>query len=209
MRYKLFSCLGVCLILTISSLSVLHEKMSKADVENLIPLPLVKQSTEYTCGAAAVLSILKYFGDETLEAELVKQLGTNSNYGTDYRQMVQFFQSKGFQITAHAGMSMSELQEHISQGKPVLCLIQAWESGIQDYSDYWGIGHYVVAIGYDAERIYLMDPWMLGNYAYIPKKEFISRWHQLTYDNIHLNQWGMALSKGKSNYDPEAILYAP
>ncbi len=31
----------------------------------------------------------------------------------------------------------------------------------------WGDGHYAVAVGYDQQNIYLMDPSILGNYGYI------------------------------------------
>lgn len=42
-------------------------------------------------------------------------------------------------------------------------------------------GHYVVVIGYDGGYLYFEDPWILGSIAYIPKGEFLERWH----DYVH------------------------
>lgn len=170
---------------------------SVSSPQTFLQLPLVRQSTDYTCGAAAALSILGYFGENNLESEIAKELGTKPSIGTHHQKMISFFKSKNFQVEAHSEMSIEELKAFIKQGKPVLCLIQAWEDDVTDYSNYWGIGHYVVAIGYDNQNIYFMDPWVLGQYTYLPQDEFINRWHQLTSDNMHLIHWGMAVSKSK------------
>lgn len=183
--------------------------ISKSSIQKIISVPLTKQSNEYTCGAAAALSILMHFGDESLESEVAKELNTQPKIGTYYKKMVQFFQNKGYQIEPQENMSLETLKEHLMQEKPVLCLIQAWEDNVSDYANYWGIGHYVVAIGYDENRIYFMDPWVIGNYAYLPIDEFMNRWHQLTHENVRLHQWGMAISKGKAQFNPDDVVFIP
>jgi predicted double-glycine peptidase len=186
-----------------------QEVLNKASIGHFIPLPLTTQSTEYSCGAAAVQSICAYYGDKHIESELFKGLGTNPEYGTDHRQMLKFVQSKGFQAVAYEGMTIHQLRDFLSQGKPVICLIQAWEDNVTDYTDVWGDGHYAVAVGYDKERVYFLDPWMVGNYMYIPNQELIKRWHHLTYDKIRLVNWGMVVAKDSPVYVPDAVLYMP
>jgi hypothetical protein len=51
--------------------------------------------------------------------------------------------------------------------------IQAWVDNNDgkfpiDWKNLWDDGHYCVAVGYDEERIFFMDPSTLGHYTYIP-----------------------------------------
>lgn len=197
------------MVFSLTSPSFAYEVLHKSSSDTFISLPLTRQSTDYTCGAAAALSILGFYGDQMLEMDLANRLKTNADFGTERERLVEFFESNDYRVAAKEGMTVDELKGLLFEGKPVLCLIQAWEDDIKDYSNYWGIGHYVVAIGYDPEHIYFMDPWILGNYGYIPTKVFESRWHQFTSDKKRLMHWGMAVSKPQSGYHPEAILYIP
>lgn len=197
------------LYLSVCTSGFAHEIISKSAIEHFIPVPLAKQATDYTCGASTTQSIMAYYGDDSLESDLAKDLGTNPIYGTDHRPMISFFRSKGYQVNAYEGMTVAQLQGHLSKGDPVVCLIQAWEDNVADYTDFWGSGHYVIAIGYDQERIYFMDPWTLGNYTYIPVNEFIKRWHHVAFDYTRLFQWGMVVNKDTIAYQPDAVLYLP
>jgi len=95
-------------------------------------LPLVRQATGYTCGVAAMQSILRYYETE---------------------------------------------------------------------------GHWVVAIGYDENRMLFMDPSTLGNYTYIPNEEFLDRWHDTDSDNVtQLVHFGIVISKSAPDYNPDAIM---
>lgn len=202
--------LSLFIVFSVATPAFSQQVFNKNSIENLITLPLARQSNDYTCGAAVAISLLTYFGDSPLEIEAAKELGTNPDYGTDFRVMTHFFKTKGYQVLAQEDMSLKDVQDFISQGKPVVCLIQAWEDDVKDYTHYWGVGHYVTAVGYDDERIYFMDPWVMGNYAYIPKQEFNNRWHVITHDDIHLSHWGMVVNKeqqSNSSYDPNAVLY--
>jgi hypothetical protein len=50
--------------------------------KNFIPLPRTRQSTNWTCGVAALQSVLMYFGDEYREDRLVPVLKSNKDIGT-------------------------------------------------------------------------------------------------------------------------------
>lgn len=184
-----------------------QETVDKSKVKNLIHVPLVRQSTDYTCGAAAVQSVLAYYGDDIREDNLAKSLSSQSETGTDYQHIVDFAKSKGYDVAVYKEMTIEQLQKLISTGKPVICLIQAWSDKPENYSEDWDDGHYVVAAGYDDDRIYLMDPSTLGNYTYIPTQEFLKRWHDVDQRGVKLVHFGIVISKNRPVYNPESIKY--
>lgn len=175
---------------------------------NLIRLPLMRQATDYTCGVAALQSILAYYGEEYREEELSKKLKANPHDGTAYSEIASFSRKLGFNVEINKKMSIAELKAAIDKQLPVLCCMQAWGDGpgTNNYRDEWDDGHYVVAAGYDQENIYFMDPSTLGHYAYIPEKEFLERWHD-TDGKERLANFGMIISKGKSGYAPDLATY--
>ncbi len=167
---------------------------------NLIRIPMTRQATDYTCGVAALQSVLGYFGDEFREGALSKRLKCDPQEGTDYQQMVSFAKSKGYKVDVRKNMKIADLKKLIDQKKPTICLIQAWPERKVNYETDWQDGHYVVAIGYDSESIYFMDPSTLGNYTFIPTQEFLKRWHD-TDSKVKLFNFGMVIEKPKTNYD--------
>jgi predicted double-glycine peptidase len=169
---------------------------------NLIKIPQTRQATDYTCGVAALQSVLGFFGEEFREDELAKKLKANSQEGTAYANIARFAKKKGFRVDIHKGMTLEALKRLLDKRSPVICLIQAWSEHPIDYSKTWANGHYVVAIGYDDKNIFFMDPSTLGNYAYIPAAEFVKRWHD-TDGKEHLRHFGMVVAKEKPAYEPD------
>jgi predicted double-glycine peptidase len=168
----------------------------------LIPLPLVRQATEYTCGTAAVLSVLAYFGDSYFEAALAKQLATNSRTGTYYKRIIEFARAHGYDVTANSAMTIAALKQCIDEGAPVICLVQAWSGKTVDYGKDVTDGHYVVAVGYDSQDIYFMDPWSLGSYTYLPYADLEARWHDVQ-KGTRIEHLGIALKKDKAILDAQ------
>ncbi len=85
-------------------------------------------------------------------------------------------------------MTVQQLEEAINAGTPVIALTQAWtfssdaDYDVNEYEKAWYSGHYVVITGYDDDNIYLMDPYNMGHYAFVPRAEFMKRWHD--YDGL-------------------------
>lgn len=50
-----------------------HELAPKAP-SNLIKVPMLRQSTDFTCGVSALQSVFAYFGDDYREDQLAKEL---------------------------------------------------------------------------------------------------------------------------------------
>lgn len=176
--------------------------------ENLIAVPMTRQATNYSCGAAAMQSMFGFYGEDLNEDELVKLLKTNSEEGTDYNEIVRVAKEKGYEVKVYKDMSLAQLKKQLDKKNPVLCLIQAWAEKKVDYSTDWQDGHYVVAIGYDKSRIFFMDPSTLGNYTFIKNKDFLKRWHDKN-STESLNHFGLTIKKKKSSYKADAIKFMP
>jgi len=179
---------------------------------NLIRVPTCRQSTNWTCGVAALQSILQYFGDEWREDRLAAELKSSSEYGTEYHMIVKFAESQGYKASSHLDLGLDQLKKHIDSAHPVIIALQAWadadENNNYDWKNKWEDGHYVVVIGYDSQNIYVMDPSTLGNYAFVPIEEFLERWHDTDgKTNAVCNQLGLVIYKETAPvYDPIAVL---
>jgi len=171
---------------------------------NLIRVPLTRQATNFTCGAASVQSLLGYLGHDFGEAELSRKLKSNSQIGTAYRQIEQLAKAMGYSVSVHKDMSLADLKGQLDKRQPVICLLQAWNEHPVDYKEDWNDGHYALAVGYDEKNIFFMDPSTLGNYTYIPEGEFLDRWHD-TDGKEKLSHFGMVISipDGNSSYSPD------
>ncbi len=198
----------------------------------LIRLPLVRQARDNTCGVACVQSLLRYAGPEfdLREDLLIPKVGTDES-GTPVDGMVNFLNRVRLRGDTVAGegddagtpiftaefaenLTVEDLIRHIDQGRPVICLFQAWSENAEgqyeierDYRRIWASGHYAIAVGYDARRLYFMDPSTMGSYTYIPRDEFTARWHgvgDITEEGVErLERAGIIVTIPKPGYAPE------
>jgi predicted double-glycine peptidase len=173
----------------------------------LIKVPLTRQATDYTCGAAATQSVIGYYGDNVREAALATQLKTNSKIGTAYRNIEAYAKRHGYECKVYKNSTLPALEKMVDSGTPVMCLIQAWPERKVDFGKDWDDGHWVVAVGHDANNMYFMDPCTLGKYTFIPRDEFLRRWHD-TDGKEKLTHFAMTLVKrsAKTTHDPDEIV---
>jgi ABC-type bacteriocin/lantibiotic exporter with double-glycine peptidase domain len=172
-----------------------------------VRLPTVRQATDYTCGVAALQSVLRYYGLEIREDRLAAILKSDPDKGTSYLAIESFARENGFATSIRRDMTLEELKDILRGGSPVLCAIQAWPEMAVDWKTDWNDGHWVVAIGFEESRMFFMDPSSMGNYTYIPDGEFLDRWHDTDSDCVtELNHFGIVISKPVPNYDPDEIL---
>ena len=149
--------------------------------KDALPLPIIRQATNYSCGVASLLSILYYWkvydGNEN---SLYKKLNTTPEDGTDPRKIVKVAGSFNLQTELKTNLTISDLRTFLQSGSTVILDIQAWiEEDTKNISwkDRWEDGHYVVIIALDDEYAYFMDPSAGPSYAFMPLRELNERWH--------------------------------
>ncbi|MBI4403372.1 MAG: C39 family peptidase [Deltaproteobacteria bacterium] len=181
-------------------LFTLYALSSRADgpspgTKILYDVPLVRQSTSYSCGAAALQSVLAFYGIEYMETEVMKAVRTKRVIGTWSDAMADFAFENELAAENRQNLTLDDLRRNISLGHPVIVEIQAWpDDPISDYTDIWTEGHYVVVIGVDERNIYFVDPSILGGRGFIPIAEFLTRWHEIGRRGEHLSHTGILFS---------------
>lgn len=127
-----------------------NDYFTMANTENRTMLrnyPTYQQTTEYTCGPAAALTVLYYYGNKNFdEASLAKGMKTQGYpIGTNPLNMVKFFQGLGWEVRSSLDSPgfgtytafQEFVQKNLSQGVPIM---------VENVE--WG-GHWRVIIGYD------------------------------------------------------------
>jgi predicted double-glycine peptidase len=161
----------------------------------LLDFPNTRQSFEYSCGPGAVQAVLAYYGEDFRESELIDLLNTDKDEGTYVKDIVKFFDLKGFSTNVKQNMTTDDLFSYIDKHIPVIVMIQAWGNEIDfktNYKDCWNDGHFVVVIGYTNKDILFSDP-ALFNTGYIPISEFMNRWHDYDEGETKTYQLGIAI----------------
>jgi len=171
-----------------------------------IKVPLTYQATSFSCGAAALQSVLYYYGLAVRERKMAERLHTNPEIGTEYKNIIKVARSFGFSAEVIFNTSLQRLEEIIDRQRPVIVLMQAWAAQPVSYQGHWGDEHYAVVIGYDRDNFYFMDPYTLGNYTYIPREQFLLRWHGREGGEF-LKRLALVITreKGEEIYNPAQI----
>lgn len=170
-----------------------------------IPLPSVCQSSDYDCGAAALRAIAEYFkvGPED-QKDFIKVVKAKKATGSSPENIIKAAKSFGLNVKSKIGMTLEELKDTISQGRPVICSMQAWG----EKSDYPKdkSGHYIVAIGFDDGKIYFEDPSIHGKRGFLSFDEFDERWHDEESGGRKLKHFGITMWKDCPDKDCAYVL---
>jgi len=153
---------------------------SSATNSTLFHVADTRQSANYSCGATALQAVLSYWGIDIEEGELMRLLNTNPDYGTDENDIVRVARQMGFVAEIRDNLTLEDLEKSIREKVPVIVDCQSWRGSAysnQSWADDWYDGHYMVVIGIDESNVYLEDPYTLGSRGFIPRQEFLDRWH--------------------------------
>lgn len=159
----------------------------------LLELPHIKQSTDYSCGPACATAILKYYGYKARERVMIKRLKADPEEGIPPEVLVKFFRDKKFRIKQKHNMDMAELEKLLDKGWPVIVAYQDWSPSKTNYHKSWDHGHYAVIMGYDAEKVYMIDPSSSKKKKGLRKEDFIGRWRDITTKGDQYHAWGVAI----------------
>jgi hypothetical protein len=146
-------------------------------------VPDVRQSTGYTCGAAALQAVLAYWGTSEREDRLVARLRSTPEAGTHPLDIVRVAREFGLTAELREGLSLADLEAALAAGTTVIVDLQAWREGTDiPWAETWEDGHYMVLLSLDNEKLYFEDPSLLGAHGFIPRDEFLDRWHDYEGD---------------------------
>jgi len=148
----------------------------------LFSMPDTRQSTEYSCGAAAMQAVLGYWGRDIGEEDVREMLNTNEVSGTYPDDIIRVAKALGLKAEYKENMSMADLENYVAEGIPVVVDCQAWRSVSQyneSWADTWNNGHWLVVIGIDENNVTLEDPYILGDRGIMSREEFAARWHNV------------------------------
>lgn len=158
---------------------------SAAALPLLRRVPDVRQSTTYSCGAAALQAVLCAWGIDSRERTLMDECGTTEAAGTAPEALAAAARARGLAATLAEETDLASLQAAAARGVPAIVAIQAWTDARPAgfaWRDDWEDGHYVIVLGVDGENVYVEDPSLLGTRGVIPRREFLDRWHDYTGD---------------------------
>jgi predicted double-glycine peptidase/uncharacterized membrane protein len=145
-------------------------------------LTVSRQSTEYSCGAAALQAVLRYWGKDLDEPELMRLLKTSPETGTYPQDIVRVARDLGFQAEFRENLTLEDVKKSIDEGIPVIVLGQAWrsqEDSKKAPEDEWADGHYLVLLGIDENYVYLEDPYVKRGKVYVTHQRFEKQWHNI------------------------------
>lgn len=151
------------------------------------PVPPSSQTKACSCGAAALKSVLKYWGVfYGPEQTLIEQLNTRYAHGTRAKDISKIARSYGLNAKIERKMSIAGLSRYVSAGIPVICPIQAWAIRKKEYQyEEMLSGHYVVVVGISKGYVIFQDPLLWGYRGTLTCEEFHSRWKDI--DGIKFN----------------------
>ena len=174
-----------------------------------IKVPLVRQSHEYSCGAASLASCLYYWGVWSgRETELYPIIGTSRD-GTRGNGIIRGAKHFGLDVVYKDRLSINDLSKLIADGYTAILDIQAWGSYTSetDFEKVWNDGHYVVLVNVINDQVILMDPAVPGRYTSISKSRLEERWHDWNDTGSKKEYHGAILIKGKRSIDSLSEYY--
>jgi predicted double-glycine peptidase len=201
-------------LVTVALLASISGEVASAqapgDPPHLLPVPLISQSSSWTCGSAALMAALVYFGvfDEP-QSRLDVELAATPQDGTRVRNIVAVARRFGLRAAARTDLSLDDLARELRTGGVVIVALQAWAGRqVPDWRADWEDGHYVVVVGVTTDRVYVMDPSVRTGYAYLARDQFLDRWHDYDQDGGRREIWnrlGIVLrgGAGLSHYPAE------
>ena len=185
-----------------------YKMKSNSTLTILNHYPSYQQSTEYTCGPAAALTVLRYFGNNDFnEKDLEREMKTQGYpIGTSLSNMVTFFESIGWNVSSSLDIRSFENYEafqdfvvgNLKLGHPIM---------VENVE--WG-GHWRVIIGYDSmntdssldDVLIFVDPYDTSDhsqdgYAIGNGERFFAMWfdHSMLPESEREQPWIIAFPK--------------
>jgi predicted double-glycine peptidase len=178
--------------------------------QNLVQVPVVRQRSDYSCGPAAALALLRFWCPDRFadvdECALHDVLRTSDARGTEPEPMVALLRRSGLEAEyRHGDVTIADLERAVDAREPPIVDLQAWREKDSPWSDTWDAGHYVTMVGYDRDRLYFADPSTMTphGYAFMPRGELDERWHDLAGDHDEPLRRMAIFARGKRRWSSD------
>ncbi|MDD3263468.1 MAG: C39 family peptidase [Candidatus Nanoarchaeia archaeon] len=174
--------------------------------KELINVPLIRQYSNYDCGAACVQSILGYFNFNVRLEDIIKTFKMNKNNCINCYEIPPFLKFFDIDSEIKKDFTIKELENCLDKNQPIMVALQSNKPSNVKWKDCYNQGHFVIIIGYDKDYYYCMDPSTLGYRTFIDKKEFEKRWHDKDYYNEVVHNFAIIiLNKRKKEFSSNTI----
>jgi ABC-type bacteriocin/lantibiotic exporter with double-glycine peptidase domain len=175
-------------------------------MKKMLAFPDLRQFSNYDCGANAIQSVLAYYGLNVREDRIVKIAGSTRKIGTEPEGFEKVAKKFGFKCMI-GQMIVSDLKKSIDKKQPVILLLQAYPNKrVLNWGKTWCTGHYAVAIGYDATKIFFEDPSSMCR-TYLSYKELDARWHDKDTFGKKFEHVGIIFAGKKPKYNPAKAVH--
>lgn len=194
-----------------------------------------RQSFPLSCEARSAVDVANYWGVDVTEKKFLKHLPRSENpdkgfvgspsgvwgnippasYGVHAAPIAETLVQFGLDARAHVGLSLDDVRREIAAGRPVI----VWVIGQMDrgtpvqYRARDGSSvrvayfeHTMILIGYDSNRVYVLDAYTGREQSY-PLKTFTASWKVL--DHMAVTITGRLAVDQEETLDPAVVEAAP
>jgi predicted double-glycine peptidase len=145
---------------------------------NSLGVPVVEQATDYSCGPATLLAVLRYWRKPVAcEQDLYPALHTTPKDGTEPFMLEKVARDRGLRAEYRIGATVDDLRAALAAGTTVILDLQAWRDKPIAWRDDWDDGHYIVLVAIDGDRVYAMDPSADHGFSWLTVGALEERWH--------------------------------
>jgi ABC-type bacteriocin/lantibiotic exporter with double-glycine peptidase domain len=105
----------------------------------MLPIRAFQQTTSYTCGPAALVTLSRHYDRPGDELAIADEAKCTPDKGTSPEHMVAWLEEHGFEVTWGEHGTLDLLRSNLERGVPTLV----------EWIDYGG--HWVLVVGYDTK----------------------------------------------------------
>jgi uncharacterized protein YvpB len=115
--------------------------------------------------------------------------------GTDPKHLIRAATKYGMEYQEFNPMTIEQVVSCLDRRRPVMIMLQAWGYR-RSYRHRWKDGHWIIAIGYDDDRLYFEDPSIYRGRGFLTRAELGPRWHDVVgKKERRVDHYGIAIWK--------------
>jgi ABC-type bacteriocin/lantibiotic exporter with double-glycine peptidase domain len=119
--------------------------------------------------------VLAYLGIDRSQADLARLMGTRSQAGTLYSNVVRL-RSGEISVAYQKANGLEDLDRWLARELPVMVFVQMRE--LPHWHGHWS-QHAVVVVGLDHESVHILDPATSASVIVVPNADFVLAWEEM------------------------------